>query len=361
MHARAFRWLFCLLMVALFINLPRHTPSAGAQSSEGLLRSGEAVTGTIDNTNHFDVWEYQASGNETIDVFLEATSGNLDPSLIILSSRREVFAMNDDINTEIGDLNSAVTGLYLPNPGTVLVIVSRFGALNGSTAGDYRLELSSSREVAEPVNTQSSSTRSPENLDPFIIQQSPEAAFDYLRSFEFVPAAEAERLIYFPAGLYLEGLGDQNFLLLPVLTQNSERFLAADFVLHSNIQWQGEAMDMACGVGFRAQVDSGDTYLLNLKRSGSLELVFVPEGDGTQQQTLASWVVAGLRTGDMDVNNLLLIANGSRLDMFINYQRVATYTDSTLVGPGLFTVSLSHDSTVPVFCTYEDYWLMRVN
>lgn len=123
--AKLSRGLLCIVMVAILLNL---APAVSAQGSGGV----QEFTGTIDKTNdgfYYDLFGLQAG--QTVYLYSEATSGDLDPYLYFGNlDFTEVYAEDDDSG---GGLNSALA-FPITESGDYSVYVTHIEG----TFGDYR-------------------------------------------------------------------------------------------------------------------------------------------------------------------------------------------------------------------------------
>ncbi len=110
-----------LLLILIYFSLP-----AFAQSDE--------YTGTMGDTVPDAVYPLSLSAGDTVTALAEATSGNLDPYLILQDNDGNTVSENDDI--EFGNLNSQI--IYtVPNDGNYTLILTNIIG----TSGDYRLTI----------------------------------------------------------------------------------------------------------------------------------------------------------------------------------------------------------------------------
>ncbi len=345
---KPFAWMLMLALLATIV------PVSAASAQGNALTPGQAVTGTINDANYMEVWRYQSPGNETINVSVEATSGDLDTTLVIISANMDVLGINDDIDASNDNFNSAVNGLFIPNPDTIFVIVSRFDTQAGASTGSYRLLLTTGAATniisSEPIEEPSILV-----LDADAIDGGMQSAFDHLIAMEVIPDWDGTIGINIPEGAFIEGSRrDTNPFLFMRLGQGYE---AADVIIHSDVVWRGEDDTMACGFAFRVQNNS-DGYGVYLSREGWVELGFLPKGEGADWESIGNWTVPDLNPRDGGENSVLITAVDDEFHIFVNYVLVGTATDSRLSGAGEFYMSVLKDAGVTARCDFNNYWVI---
>ena len=90
--------------------------------------------GGLDDANPVDRWSFVGSQGDTVHLYVEATSGDLDPVLRLYDSDSRLLASADD-----GQNLNAELSAPLPVDGTYLVDVARYDGLAGTTKGNYAL------------------------------------------------------------------------------------------------------------------------------------------------------------------------------------------------------------------------------
>ncbi len=135
--ARQFSRLFTLVLaVALAVALLPAQPRAEAAIG-GSIRYGETVTGQITATNYFEVWEFQGTRGDRVQILMEG-DGYLDPYLGLLVEDTEAVVMEDD---DSGGGSNAYIEATLPVTGAYVIVATRYGLENGTSVGAYRLTL----------------------------------------------------------------------------------------------------------------------------------------------------------------------------------------------------------------------------
>ncbi len=120
----------------LSINL---TPFANKIASPTALNTRTSVTGTISRSGPADAWSFQVGANArpyTIDMV--ATSGSLDPLLVLLGPDGNIVASNDDAGPDTR--NAQIGNVTLPE-GRYTILATRFALQLGGTEGNYTLTI----------------------------------------------------------------------------------------------------------------------------------------------------------------------------------------------------------------------------
>ena len=99
------------------------------------------VTGTITLDNRFDVFVFNGTALDVVNIAMNNTSGTLDPSLILVGPTGVALASNDDaVSGE--NINSLIANFTLPADGQYIIIATHYGGPYGGTTGTYQLTLS---------------------------------------------------------------------------------------------------------------------------------------------------------------------------------------------------------------------------
>lgn len=344
-----------LLLVLLIAIVPAST----ALAQESGLVAGQAATGTITDANYMNVWRYESPGNETINVAVEATSGNLDTTLVVISSSLDVLAVNDDIDPSNGNFNSAISGLVIPNADTIFVIVSRYDTQAGSSTGAYRVLLTtgSGGGMITTGGTTGGSTTGGQTgtltLDQAVIDGKLQDAFDHLIALGVIPDWSGTIGINIPDNAFLESFrADEHQLFMRV----GQGYRAADVIIRTDFIWNGDDDVVACGVAFRTQ-GNGNAYTVYVGREGWAELGRW-ENSGDDWVSLGVWDVTGLNTRNGGKNNLVITAVDDQFHVFVNYELIATATDRTITGNGEFYLALYKEDAAHLRCDYPGFWVI---
>lgn len=95
-------------------------------------------TGSITATGASEVFEIRLEAGQVLNIFMNATSGLLDPLLILQDAEGNIVAENDD-DPEGGTLNAAIRDFVVPEDGVYTIIATRFQLELGTTMGDFEL------------------------------------------------------------------------------------------------------------------------------------------------------------------------------------------------------------------------------
>ncbi len=122
------------------------TPFSGKIGSPTALGTRTSTTGTLDRNNPADAWSMQIASNaRPITVTLEATSGSLDPFLVLIGPDGNVVASNDDASPTTR--NAEIASLTLPE-GRYTILATRFALSIGGTEGSYALSINTTGRVS---------------------------------------------------------------------------------------------------------------------------------------------------------------------------------------------------------------------
>ncbi len=152
---RIARWLVVAVVMALAVPALPHAAAAG-----GSIAYGQAVKGTINDSNYFELWDFSGTQGDRVQILMEG-DGNLDPYLgLIAASTEEVLAEDDDG----GGNGNAYLDLTLPSTGAYIIVATRYNFDTGASAGRYTLSLVGS---SGPVNVSTTTTTTgPEEISP---------------------------------------------------------------------------------------------------------------------------------------------------------------------------------------------------
>lgn len=119
-------------------NLPSETPIA--------ISAGQTLNGSITFDNAYDLYTFQATAGQTVNIALDRTSGTLDTVVYLLDSNNIVLVSNDDATgavTATGErnTNSLISSFTLQTTGEYRIVATRYGVVYGGTVGTYRLNL----------------------------------------------------------------------------------------------------------------------------------------------------------------------------------------------------------------------------
>jgi Bacterial pre-peptidase C-terminal domain len=101
--------------------------------SNNLIKPGESITGSLQTGDALDTWVLDAKAGTIITIRMNATSGEVDPSLRLFSPDGSLLASDDNSG---GGHNALIAGVTLPQTGAYFIRASG----NGRT-GDYVLSV----------------------------------------------------------------------------------------------------------------------------------------------------------------------------------------------------------------------------
>ncbi|PJF39868.1 MAG: hypothetical protein CUN54_07440 [Phototrophicales bacterium] len=106
------------------------------------ITSGETVASSITQDKKFDLYSFEGQAGSTVNISMQTTAGNLDPTLFLIAPSGLEIAQNDDVI--IGeDANALIGNLTLPENGQYIIIATHFGGRFGATTGTYNLTFAS--------------------------------------------------------------------------------------------------------------------------------------------------------------------------------------------------------------------------
>ncbi len=105
------------------------------------LLNEQPVLGSLSLSNPFDVYVFEGTAGDVININMNQVSGNLDTLLFVLDPANNLLDSNDD--AVVGEVtNSLISDLALGQDGRYIVLATRFGILYGATNGAYELTVS---------------------------------------------------------------------------------------------------------------------------------------------------------------------------------------------------------------------------
>ena len=105
------------------------------------IQPGAPVNGSITFENRFDLYIFNGTAGDVINIAMNNTSGSLDPLLYLIGPSGTLVAENDDAVAG-ENINSLIANLTLPETGQYIIIATHFGGIYGGTTGTYQLTLS---------------------------------------------------------------------------------------------------------------------------------------------------------------------------------------------------------------------------
>lgn len=114
-----------------------------------LLDYNTTVTGTIESGSINRYYLLEVHKGDTLNIEVTRTSGNLDPTLALLSTdlKRKLAVSDNNVRGKIVRISSFK--IYVD--GAYLLVVSRFNGETGTTTGDYTLKVSLATRTPTPT------------------------------------------------------------------------------------------------------------------------------------------------------------------------------------------------------------------
>jgi len=107
------------------------------EPSTALIYGGR-ITGIIGTQQPRAAYFFDGLRGEVVSIGLRATSGDLDPILLLLDASGRVITKRDDSN---GERHITINAITIPQSGRYYVVVGRFGMGLGSTNGNFELDI----------------------------------------------------------------------------------------------------------------------------------------------------------------------------------------------------------------------------
>jgi len=137
---------------------------------------GDSISGRITSTQYAVIYPFNANEGDIIDVSMQATSGDLDPFLIVLDPSGAEIARNDD-DALSGTFNSLIAGLRLTQTGRHAVVATRFFQRVGDSTGEFNLSISSNTGDLAKSGTFSETIEYNSNRSGIITDEAPQQVF----------------------------------------------------------------------------------------------------------------------------------------------------------------------------------------
>jgi len=104
------------------------------------IEYGTFGNGAIGNASVEKVFTFAGTEGDIVSIQMTASSGNLDPALVLSDSFNNlIIRMDDDIAN--GTVNTFIRRFRLPRTGYYSILATRYQGAQGTTAGDFRLKL----------------------------------------------------------------------------------------------------------------------------------------------------------------------------------------------------------------------------
>lgn len=108
----------------------------GGQQTVFPITPGSSVEGNLNNTLFSARFSFEGRARDRVTISMQATSGDLDPFLVLFDPAGDLLEQNDDTGTGSRD---AEISIELRESGTYVVEATRFQQEAGTSAGTYRL------------------------------------------------------------------------------------------------------------------------------------------------------------------------------------------------------------------------------
>lgn len=127
------------------------TPVTEAQMTEGgAIAYGNTVTGVIRENIRGIEYQFDASAGDTVNIFMNAVSGLIDPVLYLNDANGNRIAENDD-DPQGTTRNAFIRNFLIPEDGTYTIVATYFENVGQSTTGRFALSL---QEVIPVVSSE---------------------------------------------------------------------------------------------------------------------------------------------------------------------------------------------------------------
>ncbi len=115
-------------------------PNPAAEGNYLPLNYGETVSGNIDDAISAVTYRFYGSAGDTITVTMNRAGGDLNSYLYLLDADGQLLFEDNDSGGQNGDARLVYT---LPDDGAYLIVATRLGQMQGTSAGSYVLALQS--------------------------------------------------------------------------------------------------------------------------------------------------------------------------------------------------------------------------
>jgi phosphotransferase system HPr-like phosphotransfer protein len=130
-----------------------------ADAAGGVMAYGDVVFGQINDKNYFEVWEFEGSRGDRVQILMEGSDG-LDAYVGLIDAATEQVLAEDD---DSGGNTDAFIEMSLPATGTYWIVATRYDLDTGTSQGSYELALTSSSTSQSTTNTSATTSASSEN------------------------------------------------------------------------------------------------------------------------------------------------------------------------------------------------------
>jgi hypothetical protein len=236
----------------------RPTRAAATPTPDVIVRGGEItldepVTGEIDDSQVFYLYDYEGTEGEELTITVEA-EGGLAPAVVFSPNNlneppiKSAFARGGETT-----LTLQVT---VPEDGSYFILVSRVGDLKGDSSGSFTLTVTAG------------STANVEEVD---VTGSPARVITNLRDAGLVPAG-GRQIATLPSNSFTRA-STPGLKFLPIMGRTA----AQNIVLQFQVGWTTAGEGSGCGMGFRKA--SNEEYAFVLLTSNNKVALYQWDGD----------------------------------------------------------------------------------
>ncbi len=307
-----------LSLLVIFIGI---SPRVQAQDTSSEISVGTPVNGQIGNGT-FQIWTFNAVEGEVLSFITHATSGGLDPQMVISNNQGQWQITNDDYTypTSPDALLEAIT---MPRTGTYTITVSGIG----TTSGEYELKmLNGFSQIALDDNFNG-------DLQWQDITKSTNSTFTI--------SADNGQLALALSGPDVSGTA-----------VNQKQTPFSDFYVSTKVTVIGGQDGWTMGMALR-QSSVDKYYMLNLNSKG--EWRFIAQKNGTST-ILRDWTIHPALANIKGTFTLAALVSGTGFDFFFNGLLFGRLSDTTLPDSGIigFTVSTGSTLTSQTSAYFDD-------
>ena len=163
---KAFRFSRLVTLAVLVAMVIALAPAfSTVDAAGGVMAYGETVSGQITDKSYFELWEFEGSKGDRVQILMEGSDG-LDPYVGLLDAFTEQVLAEDDDSA--GNSNAQID-FALPMDGLYLIVATRYDLDTGTSQGGYDLSLKSSntsQSTSNTTTTSASSTTEPVEIEP---------------------------------------------------------------------------------------------------------------------------------------------------------------------------------------------------
>jgi len=113
------------------------------KEASGAIENGQTQTGTITGEKWSNIWTYQGTKGQVINIKVARTSDTLNPHVDIQDSNGQTLNYGYPNVSRDG---TEITNYTLPGTGTFKIVVYRDGNQTGYTTGGYSLTVSTAAQ-----------------------------------------------------------------------------------------------------------------------------------------------------------------------------------------------------------------------